>query len=70
MKLGECRAIHIRKDKLLSNSGNSMQLYKAVVYLRCIFVLDPVTHRKLQNGPQEERKEKIFNEMVLKFILL
>lgn len=40
-----------------------------MVYLRCIFVLYPVTHRKLQNGPLEERKEKLFNEMVLKFIL-
>lgn len=45
-----------------------MQLYKAVVYLWCIFVLDPVTHRKLQNYSKEERKEKIC-EMVLKFIL-
>lgn len=58
MKLGECKAIQIRKDDLLSNSGNSMQLYKAVVYLSHIFILDPVTHRKLQNGLQEERKEK------------
>lgn len=65
MELGECRAIYIRQDNLLSNSGNSMQLYKAVVDFRCIFVLYPVIHRKLQNGSQEERKEKIFNEMVL-----
>lgn len=35
-----------------------MQLYKAVVGLSCIFVLYPVIHRKQQNGPQEERREK------------
>lgn len=69
MKSSECRVIHIRRDNLLDNSGNSMQLYKAVVYLRCILALDPVTHRKLQNDSKEERKEKIFNERVLKFIL-
>lgn len=54
MNLDECMAVHIRKDNLLDNSEKSMQLYKAVVCLRCIFVLDPVTHRKLQNRPQGE----------------
>lgn len=38
-----------------------MQLYKAVVDLRCIFVLYAVIHGKQHNDPQEERKEKIFN---------
>lgn len=47
------RAIHIRKGNLLNNNGNSMQLYKAMVYLWCVFVLDPVTHRKLQNYSKE-----------------
>lgn len=61
MERGECRAVYIRQDNLLSNSGNSMQLYKAVVDLRCIFVVYPVIHREQQNGPQEERREKKFN---------
>lgn len=46
------------QGNLLSNRGNSMQLYKAVVDLRCIFLLYLIIHRKQQNGPQEERDKK------------
>lgn len=47
-----------------------MQLYKAVYKaVFKMYVCIGTCYRKLQNGPQEERKEKIFNEMVLMFIL-